>query len=419
MTKVHIFPHTICDLQQCIDTILNPVLFSPTEHYDLTLEDVVIARRVQGLLVELLNVRLPSKAPTANALKWRSINIFGCRFAQPSDNSHRTANYCCSLEERNTLATGLAGRPDRLWLLDCREILDCLLFNSPRLFEVKEWHINQHELSGLECARVGDLIQQSVHLKMLWLQANNVQDPLALAQGFANAAHLQIVRLGMKDWYREEEPAQRFTDLLFREGWNGIMGGVLQSRLKELNLWEMYIDDSHFMMIAQMLPTSQLESLFVYGHKIGLQGIVEFGRQLPRIKCLKELHLGYNSRVAKHHEECCEALLQGMLENYSMELFFVSCKDDRIDYLTYLNRVGRRILATSSLVPAGIWPLLLQRAERCRVGMSSAWEFQAPAQCIYFFLQSFPMQSVLTNCTRSHTTTTGGTRTRQGTRDLS
>ena len=389
------------DMECVLEDITTPLHnLSEIAYYELQIWNKVITRRKLDELVELMNKPLP-KVATATSWKWTEIALFRCIFAQPGmilaiadDDDY------CSLEDRTLLASTLAGRTERLFVLSCPDILDSL-FHIPRL-EVNEWGITQDGLTALECARVGDLIQSSTDLTSLQLKADYLEDPLVLAQAFANAAHLQYVYFDMNDQPSHQQPGRKLSDAIVRYGWNGIVGRLLQLRLKVLSLSEMQLEDSHFMVIAEMLPTSQIESLCLHENNLGLQSILAFAQQLPMIEYLKEGCLGLDTwqHVREQRDECYAALRAGMLDNYSIESLDPGCEDALLVLYTQLNRAGRRILSTSSPVPSGLWALVLERAGRRRD--DDPEPNHAPSQCVYFFLQSAPLQSIfLTHGSRS------------------
>jgi len=158
--------------------------------------------------------------------------------------------------------------------------------------------------------------------------------------------------------------------------------------------------------LAEQLPTSQLEVLDVSGNQIGCQGILALAMQLPRTYSLKIIQLHWNPWWESGDEKCWAAIVQGMGQNRSIER--VNTKDNDgspitvgtvpplVRHYCYSNWARRRILASSSIVPQGLWPMILERA-----GNDSDYLYDKMSDrevnptSIYFLLQSTPMLSIL------------------------
>lgn len=85
-----------------------------------------------------------------------------------------------------------------------------------------------------------------------------------------------------------------------------------QSRLQELIINGMYLEDHDFMAIVEALPTSRLGTLDVTLNSIQGQGILALAEQLPRIKCLEALLVGFlwkqnRSGMKSAVRLCCRA----------------------------------------------------------------------------------------------------------------
>lgn len=171
----------------------------------------------------------------------------------------------------------------------------------------------------------------------------------------------------------------------------------------------MKLGDDDFMAIAQALPASLLTHLNVDVNPIGSRGILEFCRQLSRILSLKAIYLplarsSWDTNPSVDCQECRNALVQGMKENYSIEYMnglgqlWVNqtdpdCAFDQnipqaplLNYFITLNAAGRRILASSSTIPLGLWPLILKRVMNVVVA-------DKKTSALYFFLQNSPVIS--------------------------
>lgn len=127
---------------------------------------------------------------------------------------------------------------------------------------------------------------------------------------------------------------------------------------------------------------SQLETLSLFGNRISSQGVQRLVlRKLPRLKNMKKLYLGNNARFDPLHIK--GDLIDAARSNFSLEELIV--KDlmetnpdvsDLQDLLTHycrMNLSGRRIMAcfeennskeNTKTVPLGLWPLILERANR-------------------------------------------------------
>jgi hypothetical protein len=140
----------------------------------------------------------------------------------------------------------------------------------------------------------------------------------------------------------------------------------------------MRLDDRHFIAIARALPTSRLKFLNVAHNNIQSTGILEFVRQLPRIESLRTIILLPNPWLSNGQssvpsDKCAAALVQGMMENCSIDhvthdndtdLLTVEEYPNLVMHLADLNRAGRRILSVSRSVPLGLWAHVLERAGR-------------------------------------------------------
>ena len=277
----------------------------------------------------------------------------------------------------------------QLYLNQSPEILECL-FSSLKL-EMHELDLYQLRLlSRLECERLGALIQRSVGLRHLQLRLSHAEDPQMLVESIGNAVHLRELRIRGRMYGM---PLQQGNDIAIRILQNS------QNRLQKLYLPLNGVSDCCFMEIVEMLPTLPLEVLFLPGNNIQSQGILAFAAQLPRIKCLKEVFIGGNPWESdpERFEQCWMALLEGLIENFSIESLRVckySALDKLVQYYSNLNRAGRRILATPNSVPASLWPLILERAGNATYNVDeSIIDYESTvqqyrAESISFFLQN-------------------------------
>jgi hypothetical protein len=331
------------------------------------------------------------KAPTGAATYWDHVHLRDC---QISDRLAADNKGFCSQDSIQVLISALTNCPSSLKLSRSQDILECL-FNTPH-FErrLTELSIVQERFSALDCARIGSLVQRAVTWS-LDIDVDVLEDPLVLGQGLANAFHLQSLRIK-----RALDP--NFCDVLLRDG-HCIVRLLLgpQSRLKELVLSGIGLTDRDLQLIVDMLYTSQLQALNLSHNEIGLDGILALAHQLPKIKCLKELDLRYNAfddpHFARHevmYEECINAVLQGMFENFSMEQFHFGAVVEEMVYLTKSHRISRQILATGLSLPGALWPLILELVGRRHWDPTSGKEVQLwshRANALYFVLRNCPI----------------------------
>lgn len=131
--------------------------------------------------------------------------------------------------------------------------------------------------------------------------------------------------------------------------------------LKELDLRANKIGDSGAKIIANLLFSKQtrLEKLYLFGNPIGEKGAASLCRAISRNTRLHTLNLGYST-----------------------------CYYDDIQFYACLNRTGRQLLTSSKVVPAGLWPLVLQRTHQ--IGQTSRGVCTS-ADLMYCFLRSGPV----------------------------
>jgi hypothetical protein len=315
------------------------------------------------------------------------------------------------------LASALSRLVLLLGLTSCPEILECL-FHVPKL-ECGDLLLDQARLSALECQRLGALVQESDPLKSFTLQGSpiHVEEPQILVESLIHLAHLQEQRITeTKDSSTTHPPHGRARrDPACGPGDHDhvvetFLPPIPPKRvLKSLRLTVMHLKDCHFLTIVQALPSMHLEELDVSNNDIDCPGILALAEHLPRIHSLKKICLHSNpwenDSTEDAYEECWDALLQGLRWNYSIEVIDVS--NERLAQVNvarnycYLNWAGRRLLATptassSSMVPLGLWPLVLERAwkENDHVD-DSIDDPKLRLSSIFFFLQNSPVLSLI------------------------
>jgi hypothetical protein len=159
-----------------------------------------------------------------------------------------------------------------------------------------------------------------------------------------------------------------------------------------------HLEDRHLIAMAQLLPLSQLEVLHLSFNNIQAPGILELARQLGKIRSLKKICLERNPwiQTREARDKCYAALLQGMMNNYSIEYLHPIQRSPQAILLQHymdLNRAGRRILTSSDPVPLGLWPWVLERAGKMNWSSKVYDEItdaQARVRCanvVFFFLR--------------------------------
>lgn len=386
-------PHNTANaLKESMDKICKLPPPSKTDVIFLLLREVVVAPPIVKLLIQILN-QPPSLAHVAiQERKWGLVGFANCRVPRP-----RASRFAADYE---SLASTLARRTMRLGMWGSLEILECVS-DAPKL-EINELMLNQERLSALDCQRLGDLFQKNVHLTNLIIQGpSTLDEPQIFVECLANAQQLQ--RLEISENYRHylhRQGGQALIDIVVRQGGNDMVGRLLQkpqSQLKILHLTRMDLDDHHFKTIVEALPTSQLEELNVAVNYIHCGGIMAFAKQLPKIKCLKHVDLSGNPWELSMPEWVWEKILEGILKNYSIECINTSLGDlmedgHLVSLYCYMNWAGRRLLATSSSVPLGLWPFILERAGKGNDRMMGL-ELDLRPYAIYLFLQQSPILS--------------------------
>jgi hypothetical protein len=334
----------------------------------------------------------------------------------PNDDDDR-----CSKDNIHLFASALARQTSSLTLSECPEILGCL-FDVPAL-EMKKVAFHQARMSECECAGFSDLIQKSLRLKELYIKAAHLDNPHSLAKGLANAVQLRTISIkGMTTTMPvHQQPEQTLSTALF--GNSGIMERLLTAspsrQLRELYLQSMHLEDYHFMTIVELLPRSHLEVLDVLDNKIKCPGIMAFAKQLPNIKNLKQVQLRLNpwdyardTSGKNDYEQCCAALLEGMLDNYSiqcMPLMQITVLERQLEHCSYINWVKGQILASSNAIPVGLWPLLLERVgthNRHFLWVEESRFRTHTANALYLVLQNSPILSSICSTSSKTCSTT-------------
>jgi hypothetical protein len=382
-----------------------PPLGSADDPFYMHLHGVVITAPILRMLVEILNHPLPkdSSATATTERRWDHVSILdNCTVARVDTNSAYLEEDYCSEEDLRLLASTLACRVVSLSLQEAPQILECLSY-APQL-EHDDFSINQMAFSALDCSRLGQLVQRSVMLKNLMIIGpSNLEEPQTLGDCLANSVHLQVLkfmRLFRPDSF--QEVGQPFLDTIIRPDGNDVVVRLLrnpQSQLKTLHIAGLHMKDRHFKAIVEALPFSKVEELGVQGNDIQSHGIFAFAKELPKITCLREVYLCSNpwEKSGLSFKKCGAALLRGMLTNYSILSLTVYKWCPQLQLAAYyfcLNWAGRRLLATSSTVPLGLWPLVLERAVKSNNSLDDDDStLDRRPDAIYMFLQKSPILS--------------------------
>ena len=417
-----IFPrHAIHHLQAVLAEISKPPIDSNIKCFQLCLYDMDFTPTILALVVQILHHPLPRAVPpTGKELYWDSVYVRNCKFSQEVTT---TTDLCVNEQEGfgskdhriHIFISALAHCPRSLFLYESPEILECFFHTTSHLeWTVKKFFFTQDRVSAISpCAsRMGSSLSQerptttttsrsstsSVSLN-LHIAVGSFEEPLVFGKILANTYHLRSVRFSKRR-------RQNLEDVLVTNDHSCIVQQLLSppSRLEKLHLSGMKLDDHRIEQIAELLPTSTLKVLNVSDNYIGSKGILALACQLPRIKSLKKLDLSDNlwenyndsSERQARYSECIAALVRGMLENDSLEHFYMQNQSLHLKYLTYCNRIRRRVLPRGLSIKVGLWPWILQQ-----VG-SPPWDplwgeeekFRTyRATALYFVLQNCPILS--------------------------
>ncbi len=356
----------------------------------LFVRDVDINPQLLRLLVEFLNI--PSQKYDGTAFKW-SLCFVRCNFIPEEARGEQN----CTTDEIHGLVEALATQTQYLHFEESQGVVQHLLITHRLEISCLEVH-DCDQLSDMDYARLRNLLQVSPNLKHLDI-AVPIDAPEQVAAVVVSAMDLESLTLHEErkiDTTREQNQ-QFLSEIVVGEGGHQALARLLRdprSRLNDLRLDCKSLDDDLFIAILNLLPTSRLKVLKV-SCKIQYRGIMEFARCLPHIKCLKWLFLCcHPSLSVTEKTQCDEALLQGIMQNTSLEycgsfLEFRQCPLFR--YYLILNHAGRKILSASQPVPLGLWSFVLQRA-----GTTISYDIHdvSPrADAIFYFLRNSPIMS--------------------------
>lgn len=437
-------------LQETLTYVAGPSLHPPIERYVLRFWNVAITPTVLALFVKLLHQSLPN-SDTHNGgkeSKWALITFECCRFRQPplrpggaATATHESIERPCTPNELQTLYSALVQRTRCLSIDGSPEILAGFL-TSPELDprDLESLYIGQgEEISSVAYERLTEIIQGSPQMKKLGLHLPFREAPLAIYDTLANLINLQRLTFG-GDALSNLVAGERVVPRLLLNP---------QSQLQQLHLRAMALGDRDFVEIVRLLPQTQIEVLNVACNDIHVESIVEFARQIPNLRTLKKARLRPNPWTEPDAtslvtlEECGTALVEGMMANYSVEYLDIleaysveyvdNLEDEDADpppetwlrgsmktlecspemtllmHYATLNQAERRLLISSSPVPLGLWPLVLERAgttlEYPFFDNDSEKQQQFKATAVYYLLRQSPM--IFENSGRSLKEATG------------
>ena len=405
------FDNAADQLQTCLDEVSKLSLDPTAEGPSLQVEFVNITPTIVDLLVQILNQPLVEPSPTCTSFKWGHVLIYGCKYSR-DDTTGITNNGTCSTspdddddedDSMRLLGSTLARRVTWLGMNVSPQILECLCL-APDL-EMRRFDLTQFMFPE----RLGPLIQRSVHLTYLDLCLNHLEESSVLVESLGNATQIEDLTISERTYHGQER--KELSDEIFTPDRHDFVLRLLQnpqSRLKQLFLLEVGLEDRHLIEIVNVVPFSHLHILDVSRNNIQCEGIAALAAQLPRFTYLKRVFLETNpwerSRTRGGGQvQCWAALFQGLLANDIIEYFGTRKKGQLADFAAFyfdLNWAGRRIFTTSQPVPLGLWPLILQRAGRYKFYHN---KLRGP-ESIFFFLQSSPILSFLcsTSSPRDH-----------------
>lgn len=419
------FDNAADQLQTCLDEVSKLSLDPTAEGPSLQVEFVNFTPTIVDLLVQILNQPLVEPSPTCTSFKWGHVLIYGCKYSR-DDTTGITNNGTCSTspdddddedDSMRLLGSTLARRVTCLSMTESPQILECLCL-APDL-EMQCFRLTQFMFPE----RLGPLIQRSVHLKYLVLCLNHLEESSVLVESLGNATQIEDLTISERTYHGQER--KELSDEIFTPDRHDFVLRLLQnpqSRLKQLFLIEVGLEDRHLIEIVNVVPFSHLHILDVSRNNIQCEGIAALAAQLPRFTYLKGVSLETNpwerSRTRGGRGQCWAALFQGLLANDIIEYFGTTKKGQLADFAAFyfhLNWAGRRIFTSSQPVPLGLWPLILQRAGRYKFYhhklrpesilsfLQSSPRYRGP-ESIFFFLQSSPILSFLcsTSSPRDH-----------------
>lgn len=224
-------------------------------------------------------------------------------------------------------------------------------------------------LEGIKCNR---------SLKHLGIARVRGMDPARVFQSIQSHSSLETISLASMDGIAPEtltaledlahSPNRKVTTikLSVRGDWTGLAYLPKQAGDKVPLRYRLTISTSSqfcdMRQLGEILETNDnIQSLSLAHCGLEEDDIVQLASYLGRVKGLKELYL-YGNFL--NSGQACEALLNALQHNLSLERIDLPAKVDKRDLLEHhldCNRAGRRLHKDIN-APRGLWPLVLQRA---------------------------------------------------------
>ena len=139
------------------------------------------------------------------------------------------------------------------------------------------------------------------------------------------------------------------------------------TKLTYLQLSGNNVEDEHVQLLAEILTTSNrtLRALSLTNNIIGDDGLLALAQRLPDIQSLRYLDLQRNAFSAEPKRQIIAALKHNIeLERLDLDGTWDATKS----FYLSLNKGGRRLLPLSHTTPLGLWPLVLERANKLQFG---------------------------------------------------
>ena len=355
---------------------------------NLSLKDVPIDEALATLIVRLLQGRSFWERVYLDATGQHVVSILSCMVHMNSIERMVLFGNESVLESEdftNGLAANTALRYLRLRIR--------FTMHSEGLFQAMGQNRSIRHLHLLECEFQGGksveflatALQQNSVLESLELQSCQLADDkiaLAVSSLLQNASMLELnlsqnscQRLGMEQiasLLRSEVSKLTKLDLSRQQGNMdiGLMADALRTNrlLTFLNLSGNRINDDDLDQIAcSLTDNSSLQKLAINDNHITDRGVQTLSIYLPQMAGLRELWLFENLFGV----EGAQALLIALRVNVVLERLHITLNEDgellqlqrQIGFYLHLNLGGRRLLRERS-VPAGLWPLVIERASR-------------------------------------------------------
>lgn len=176
------------------------------------------------------------------------------------------------------------------------------------------------------------------------------------------------------------------------------------------------VDDQDMEQLSQIITESNttLRALILTANNIGDDGIYSFARRLHDMRGLRFLDVQRNPFT----EESKTAIIAALKENTELERLDLDGRfEETKAYYLGLNKGGRRLLQAGNNTPLGLWPLVLERANRLPFSRSLP---HAHLDVLYNLVQGPAVfQATTTDNARSSTKRTRESKTEEPTKKRS